>query len=121
MGRKKKTVTPRFKQKYQPTFLRQWRKHRDLTLERAAERIGEAAGTGLTHGQLSRIERGEQPYSQAILEAAAKAYRTDPASLLWRDPTNPEAIWSIWDQAKPGERRTIEEMAAVVVKRAQGE
>lgn len=111
-------VVPRFKKKqYRRTFLREWRNARDLTLEQAAERIGELTGEGLTHGQLSRIERGEQPYSQAILEAAAEVYMTDPASLLMRNPADAGALWSIWDQAKPGERRMIEEIAATVVKK----
>jgi len=112
-----KKVTPRFKKQYRRTYLRQWREFRDLTLERAADRIGEITGEGLTHGQLSRIERGEQPYSQAILEAAADVYMTDPASLLMRDPSDPGAIWSIWDQAKPGERRMIEDIAKTVLKK----
>lgn len=102
---------------YQRTFLREWRLFRHLTLERAADRIGEVTGEGFSHGQLSRIERGEQPYSQAILEAAADAYGTDPASLLMRNPADPEGIWSIWEQAKTGEqRRIIVDLARTVVK-----
>ena len=102
---------------YTRTFLREWREYRNLTLERAADRIGEVTGEGLSHGQLSRIERGEQPYSQAILEAAADAYGTDPASLLMRNPIDPEGIWSVWDQAKTGEqRRIILDLAKTVLK-----
>jgi transcriptional regulator with XRE-family HTH domain len=97
--------------------MREWRAHKGLTLEQAASRIGEATGSGFTHSQLSRIERGEQPYSQAILEAAADAYGTDPASLLMRNPQDPDGIWSIWDQAKTGEqRRIIVDLAKTVVK-----
>lgn len=104
-------------QPYRRTFLREWRLFRNLTLERAADRIGEVTGEGFSHGQLSRIERGEQPYSQAILEAAADAYGTDPASLLMRNPADPEGIWSIWEQAKTGEqRRIIVDLARTVVK-----
>jgi hypothetical protein len=33
-----------------------------------------------------------------------------------RDPTDPDAIWSIWDQAKPGQRRQIVEIAKTLVK-----
>lgn len=79
-----------------------------MTLESAAEALG------ITHASLSRIERGKQPYSQAILEGAADLYGTDVASLLMRDPTNPDAMWSIWEQAQEGERLKIEEYARFV-------
>ena len=94
------------------TYLRQWREFRELSLERAAERFDMSAA------QLSRIETGKSPYTQDFLELAAFAYRTDVPSLLMRDPTDPEAIWSIWDQAKPGERRQIVEIAKTLIRTA---
>jgi uncharacterized protein with HEPN domain len=39
------------------------------------------------------------------------------ASLLMRDPTDPEAMWSIWENALPAERRQIEELAKVVTRK----
>jgi hypothetical protein len=33
-----------------------------------------------------------------------------------RDPTDPTAMWSIWDQAKPGEKRLITAAAEAIVK-----
>jgi transcriptional regulator with XRE-family HTH domain len=104
---------------FRRTFIRQWREHRDLTLEQLAERvraINEALET--THASLSRIERGLQPYNQPLLEAIAEALQTDPPSLLMRDPSSAEDIWSVWDQAKPGERKTIVDIAKTIVKAA---
>lgn len=75
------------KAKPQKHFIREWRKHRDFTLERLAERIG------LTHGTLSRIERGKTAYTQPVLEAIADALGTSPANLIMR---NPEKA-SMWD------------------------
>lgn len=95
---------------YRLTFIRQWRESAPLTLERLADRIGS------THATLSRIERGLLPYSQPMLEALANALNTDPASLLIRDPRDPEGIWSIWDKAAPGERRMIVDLAKTVVR-----
>ncbi len=95
---------------YRRTFIRQWREFRNLTLEQLADRIG------TTHASLSRIERGLQPYSQPTLEALAEALMTDAASLLMRDPSDPDGIWSIWEQAKPGERRMIVDLAKTVTK-----
>ena len=105
----KKTVS-RPKSTYRPTFIRAWREDRGLTLEQLAERIG------TTHATLSRIERGLQPYSQPMLEAIAEGLSTDPASLLMRNPADPEGIWSVWDNAKPGERRQIVEIAKTLIK-----
>lgn len=103
--------TPR--RQYRRSFIRQWREDRGLTLEQLAERLG------TTHASLSRIERGLQPYNQAVLEAIAEALQTDPASLLMRDPDDPEGMWSVWDQARPGERRQIVEIAKTLIKTAR--
>ncbi len=104
-----KKVTPRFR-RHGKIYLREWRVHRDKTLEQAADFLG------MTHASLSRVERGLQPYSEPILEGLADFYDTDKASLLMRDPSDPQGLWSVWDQAKPGERRMIVEMAKTVVK-----
>ncbi len=106
-----KQVRPQPKRRYRATFIRQWREFRLLTLEQLAERVD------MTHASLSRIERGLQPYSQATLEAIADALQTDAASLLMRDPTAEDAIWSIWDQARPAEREQIVAVARALVKR----
>ena len=98
------------------TYLRAWRNHHDLSLERVAERLKEVHGVEMTHASLSRIERGLQPYSQRQLEALAVEYKTEPASLLMRDPKDPEGIWSVWDHAKSGQRATIVEIAKTVLK-----
>ena len=87
------------------TFIRSWREHRRLTQDQLADRLD------ISKAQLSRIENGQQPYSQDFLEACAEALGTDPASLIMRDPDDPDAIWSIWDTAKPGVRRQIVEIA----------
>jgi transcriptional regulator with XRE-family HTH domain len=96
--------------KFRPTCIRQWRHHRGLTLETVAERID------MTPGLVSLVERGLRGYTQDTVEALASAMRTDPAALLTRDPTDPNAIWGIWDKAKPGQRKQIMEAAIKVVK-----
>ena len=102
-------VTTRFKSR-QRTYFREWRKHRHLTLERAAE------AAHMTAGNLSAMERGVQGYTQAGLEALAEAYSCDPAHLLMVDPTSDTAIWSIWERASDGERRMITEIVKTVLK-----
>jgi transcriptional regulator with XRE-family HTH domain len=105
-----KKVVPRFKTKgRQPTFFKQWRKHRGLTLEQAAERAG------MTAGNLSAMERGAQGYTQDGLEALAEAYNCDPGQLLTVDPSRGDAIWTIWERAKPGDRQKIVDIAHTIV------
>jgi transcriptional regulator with XRE-family HTH domain len=119
MSKKSATqVTTRFKggPRYRLTYIRQWRKAKSMTLEALAERVGEKVG-GMTHASLSRIERGLQPYSQPILEAIADELTGgDVGSLLMRDPSDPNAIWSIWERAKPGERKMIVDIANTILK-----
>lgn len=92
------------------TFFKEWRIHRGLSQEQLADRLETSVAS------ISRIESGTQPYTQDVLEALSEALSTDPASLLMRNPDTPDAIWSIWDQAKSGERKLIEELARSVVK-----
>lgn len=101
--------------RYRTTFIRQWRKHRDMSLEKLAERVP------MDKGNLSKVERGYLPYNQEMLERIADALGTDVASLLIRDPTEPEAIWSLWDRARPGERRQIASVAETLLRTGTGD
>lgn len=95
---------PHPKQKRRPTFLKAWRKHRQMTLVQACERVENLTGYQITDGQLSRVERGEQPYSQDLLEALAVLYQTEPPSLLMRDPEKAD-MWTILDALSPPQRQ----------------
>ena len=79
-------------------FLREWRQHRQLTQEKLADRVG------ITKQHVSDLERSRRQYNQALLEAFAEALMCEPADLLVRDPTAPQAIWSLWDQIPTGDR-----------------
>jgi transcriptional regulator with XRE-family HTH domain len=93
-----------------PTFIRQWREFRQLSLERLADRLG------TTKASLSRIERGLQPYSQPILEALAEALLCEPADLLMRNPVDPDGIWSIWDNIPENDRpRAVAVLRAMLI------
>lgn len=96
--------------RFRPNFIREWRKHRHLSLEQLAARVP------MDKGNLSKVERSLLPYNQEMLERLAEALMTDPASLIMRDPTAPEAIWSIWDRASPGVRRQIESVAETLLR-----
>lgn len=89
-------------------FLREWRKHSLKTLEAVAEQLH------MSHSQLSRIERGKQPYNQELLEALADLYGCDVVDLLIRDPSDPDGLWSIHDTLKPVQRRQLVEFGKVL-------
>lgn len=99
------------KPKRRETFIKAWRKHRDFSLVAAVERLALETGIELSDSQLSRIERGEQPYNQDLLEALAVTYRCDPQDLIMRDPNASDAIWSIWEQLAPTARQQVTEIA----------
>lgn len=65
---------------WRKTYLREWREFRDKSLESVSAQMG------LTHGQLSKIERGLHPYSQHVLEVAALEYGCTVLDLLSRPP-----------------------------------
>ena len=93
-------------------FLKEWRQYRGYSQETAAEILK------MDRSNLSKIENAKVPYNQELLEAAAEAYSCTVADLLVRDPMQPEAIWSIWENAAEGERRQIIDLAKVVTKRS---
>ena len=92
------------------TFLKEWRLYRGFTLDGLAERMG------TSHANLSRVERGKSPYNQYVLEHLADVLRTDPASLLSREPNATEEIWAIWEQASPEQRQMLTEIAKIVTR-----
>lgn len=107
-----KKVVSRLKRepRYGVTFIKAWRKYRNLTQVQLAERLD------VSHPTIGRVEKGETPYDQPMLEALAEALETDVASLLIRDPNSPDAIWSIWERAKPAQRVQIIEVAKTLLR-----
>lgn len=100
----RKMASPHPKPQPLPLFLKSWRKHRDLTQQQLAERLGMSDAT------ISRIEKGAQNWDQAFLQAAADVLRCEPVDLLIRDPMEPDSLWSIYGQLTPPERRQAVEV-----------
>lgn len=76
------------------TYFREWRESCNLSQEAAADRLQ------ISRTMLSKIETGKQQYNQTLLELAAKAYGTDPASILMRNPMAADAPWNIENKLK---------------------
>lgn len=103
-GRMARKARPHPKPTRRPTFIRAWRKDRGLSLVQLADRLQTELEIEIDPSQLSRIERGESPYSQDNLEALAAVLRCEPADLLMREPKKPDAtemFHSIWDRVPP--------------------
>lgn len=93
-------------------FLREWRKFRGYTLEAVADRVG------MSHQNLGKIERGKVPYNETLLDILADIYRADRGSLIMRDPTQPDPLWSIYDQLAPPDRKRLVERIEQEFKKA---
>lgn len=108
---------PKPERQRQKHFLREWRESLNLNQDAAADRIG------VTQSKLSRIENNKTPYDQDFLEQAAEAYGVSIASLIVRDPSDQNSIWSIQDQLKvatPEQKRQIIYLVDTILKSAAG-
>lgn len=102
-------VKSRLKQQRRRHFIREWRRHNNLTQAQLAERIEVAVST------ISQLESGQQGYSQATLEALAEALNCEPADLIMRRPPSDDdddsQLWSIWEGLEQPQRHQIVEIA----------
>ena len=75
-------------------YFREWRTHRKLSLAKAVARMeAEPGGDPLISSMsLSRIERGEQPYSEEVVNALADVYQCEPYMLFTMNPQMDGAV-----------------------------
>lgn len=93
-------------------YIREWRKYRGLTLVRLAERVG------MSQPSLSRIERGDQPYSQPVLEALADALSCEPADLIGRLPGAPSELTLLINRVTPEQLETVTTVLRALITKA---
>ncbi len=93
---------------FRRTYIREWRKKREMTLEELAGALD------MTASHFSMLERGQRGYTQETLEAIAGVLKTSAASLLTRNPLVDGLEWSIWDHADPAERKLALEILKTV-------
>lgn len=104
-------VRPILKAARRPTFIKAWRTYRNrMKQDKLVERLENETGYVISTGQLSRIERGQQPYTQDLLEALATVLSCTPADLIMRDPNDEDAAWSLLESLKPVERQKAVKM-----------
>lgn len=99
---------PMAEQRFRPSFIRAWRKHRGLTMDQLA------ADIGISVSQLSSVERGEQPYTQRTLESLASALDCRAIDLLATDPNGDQEqveLLRTIDGMTPEKRRLLHRIA----------
>jgi len=85
---KRNPAAPTAPEPLQRTFIREWRDHRGLS----QTELG--AAVGLSTATISQIENTKTGYSQANLEAIARALDVHPVDLLVCNPKDhPKGIW----------------------------
>lgn len=69
-------------------YFREWRTYKSLSLAKAVARMEhEPGGEPLISAMsLSRIERGDQPYSEEVVNALAEVYECEPYMLFTVNP-----------------------------------
>lgn len=79
-------------------YIKEWRLKRGLSLRKLAARMEVSPGEELiSFASLGRIEKGQQPYSQPILEALGVALGVKPYMLI---EMNPDADGEVIDLLK---------------------
>lgn len=92
-----------------PTFIKQWRKKKGWSQGELGEAIGVSTAT------ISQIENGKTGYSQANIEAIARALECHVIDLLARHPDDPEGMWTLWERANAGQRQQMVRMFAAML------
>lgn len=106
------------------TYIRQWRKKAGLSLRAFADRMESEPGGDpvISHVSIGRIERGEQPYTQPVIEAMAAALGVSVAALIEINPDIEDSrvidITSRLRMATPDERDQAFRVLDAVLPRA---
>jgi len=95
-------------------FLREWRVYRKgstgrkLTIEHVAGLID------VDHSTISRVERGESPYDEDLLQKLALVYGCEPADLIDINPLEPDPPKLVYDRLKSAPKEMQERALAVL-------
>ena len=98
------SMAPIPKKNLRKTFIREWRKNKNLTLDQLVDRLLVMYGYETTSATVSRTEKGLQAYTQPFLEAVADALGCEPADLIMRTPEADQDIRLVWSQLSPENR-----------------
>lgn len=89
--------------------IKAWRQFNRYTQEQVAEQIS------FDRSYYSRIENGQRPYDEALLESLAALYGCKPGDLLETDPGSGEELWTIIGRLAPTDRARLTEIARTLL------
>lgn len=103
--------------KLRKTYIREWRERRGLSLRQLAGRMESEPGVELiSYASIGRIETGEQPYSQEILEAMAEALGVTVSMLLEHNPEREGRVVELFSQMPPDRQKLALDMMETLAK-----
>jgi transcriptional regulator with XRE-family HTH domain len=91
-------------------YIREWRKHRNLTLDQVAARLE------TTKGFISDLERGAKRINDSWIAGLAYVYDVEPSALL-RDPSAP-TVDELLKDASPEQRQAVIQFIDFTMRRA---
>jgi transcriptional regulator with XRE-family HTH domain len=98
------------RKQHRPTFIRQWREFRELSVESLGEAIEMSGAT------VSRIETGKQPYTQPVIERIADVLGVEVATLLTTAPARgSRALFDTLARATPDELAKLAVVAEALI------
>lgn len=94
------------KRQYGRHYIREWREKRGLSLRQLAGRLETEPGGEplLSHASLGRIEKGEQPYTEGVLEAIEDALSVSRAELLEMNPLKDHEVIDLMHKLSDAKR-----------------
>lgn len=102
------------------TFIKDWREHLGLRQGDVSARLMTEYGISLSVSHLSRIERGEKPYNQRLLEALANIMQLTPGELLTLRPgaASPEPLLKLWVSLEVNDQSRLLQMVQLAFGKA---
>lgn len=92
-------------------YFREWREYRGLTQKQIEERMEVQPGEPLiSRVSIGRIERGEQIYTQPVLEAFATAVNATPVEILEVNPLKDGAVIDLLQLIKRLDKAKVEQL-----------
>jgi transcriptional regulator with XRE-family HTH domain len=97
-------------------FIKEWRKHRGLSLRKLAARMEVSPGGEelVSYASLNRIEKYKQPYSEPILNALADALDVEPWMLLKIDPSKEGKVIDVLVKLTPKQQEQAIKMLEII-------
>jgi len=97
------------RKQHRPTFIRQWREWREISVEALGEAIEMSGAT------VSRIENGKQPYIQPVIEKIADVLGVEVATLLTTPPSPARPLFDTLAYATTDELQKLAVVAEALI------